>query len=161
MKTRKTKKLLIIIITLILLTVSITPVSTFAQTPTLQDNALPNNHMQTITAQPHYWEGAIAHFYPNTGAAMQFTGDRLTAVSNARVLTGSYKSITICLVYDLPLYPVVKGTTTTIYPDGQSYTLFRDIIITPGASYRLQYVVNTSNGNDTAEISTGLASRTY
>lgn len=111
-------------------------------------------------ATANFWEEATVHFYPDQGSAVQFTGNTLTAVANATVLTGSYKSITIRLVYDAYLFPPVLYASKTIYPDGQNHTIFQDLNIDTNKTYRFQYVVNSSYGGDTATVSLGASSYT-
>jgi|GEM_PF-2652670 len=111
-------------------------------------------------ATANFWEGATAYIWKDQGSAVQFTGNTLTAVANANVLNGSYKSITIRLVYDAYLFPPVLYASKTIYPDGQNHTIFQDLNIDTNKTYRFQYFVNSGYSGDTATVSLGASSYT-
>lgn len=94
-----------------------------------------SQYTESVTALPGEFLGPTI---------MNFSGNRLTISGNASVNSGSVSSVTIRLKKQVlgNLYSTVSSAT--LYPTGSGQNLFRDVVISPNANYKISYQVNGS-----------------
>lgn len=97
-------------------------------------------------------ETVVVYSTEFSGKEMAFTRNRLTISASATALSGSVPSITVKLKKQVVgnIYSTVS--TATLYPTGSSQNLFRDVVITPNANYKIFYQINGGDAAASARV---------